>query len=225
MGSIQGRTVQFRRLIARNSDLLVAAGMAASAVYFFSGRFTTVRFDRERIEIQVEGQAIHVKGLYHYTNTSILPAVLNLRIPFPIDLDHSPPLGFALYESSAEGHALAELPAVERGEVAYLRLVFLPGEAKWIRLDYIQPTRVAEGRYLLTTTRAWGRPISQADFVLRLADHLTLASSNFPVHTIPADGTGKAYAFSRRNFYPDQDWIFTWTAAPVESARATGGQP
>ncbi len=168
---------------------------------------------------------VRVKGLYHYRNTSSLPAVLNLRIPFPVDRDHAPPVAFALYESSAEGNSLAELPVVERGEDAYLRLIFRPGEARWIRLDYTQPTRIARGRYLLTTTRVWGRPIARADFVLRLPGHLDLISSNFPVQPSASSNGGKAFAFSRTNFYPDQDWIFSWAAAPVESARAAGRQP
>jgi len=205
--------------------LLLAAGLAAGAIYFFSGKFTTVRFERERIEVQVDGQVIHVKGLYYYTNKSRLPAVLNLRIPFPIDPDHAPPVAFTLYESSAEGDALEELPAVERGEDAYLRLIFRPGEARWIRLDYTQPTRLASGRYLLTTTRAWRRPIHRADFALRLPSHARLTSSNYTLQAAGAEGKTKTYTFSRTDFYPEHDWEFSWAETGAELASAEGRQP
>lgn len=216
---------RFRGFVARNTDLFLAVGIAAGAVYFFSGYFTPVRFDRERIEVLVKRGQIHVRGLYHYANTSRLPAVLTLRVPFPVDSDHPQPERFALCDSSEDGREGAEIvPAVRAGDVSF-RLLFRPREVKWVRLDYVQPSRVNRGRYLLTTTKPWRRPIDRADFVLRLPEQLDLSSSNFPVQPSSSADNGKTFVFSRTDFYPDQDWIFAWAAASVESASATGRQP
>ena len=75
----------------RWSGVLGAGVLAALTIYFLGGRFTTVRFDRERIDVEVEEGLIHVHGLYHYQSTSRLPTLLTLATPFPVDADHPAP--------------------------------------------------------------------------------------------------------------------------------------
>ena len=194
----------------RTADLGLAAGLVAAGIYFFSGRFTTVRFDRERVEIQVERRHIEVTGLYHYTNDSWLPAVLTLRVPFPVDSDHPRPHTFSLAAADADGGVLADIVPVVSGADVRFRLIFWPGEGKWIRLDYAQRTGTPSGRYILTTTRAWRRPLGRGEYLLRLARNFQLVSSNYPVSATSAGDRWKAYIFSRTDFYPDRDWEFAW---------------
>jgi hypothetical protein len=214
-----------RCFLIRTGDYWIAGTLAALALYFFSGYFTTVRFDRERIEVDLDKGRIHVRGLYHYTNSSALPAALTLQVPFPVDRQHPEPDWYALYESTADGRTLASLAPSVRGSRVYFRLLFRPRESKWIRLDYEQRADSTEGCYLLTTTRAWRRPIRQADYVLHLAPDLELASSNYAVQPEPWVGKGRAYTFSKTNFYPDQDWVFSWTEPSMQTISARGGQP
>ena len=207
------------------TDLALAAALTAGGIYFFSGHFTPVRFDLERIEVRIESRQIHVTGLYRYSNSSWAPSVLTMKVPFPVDADHPEPKGFSLSQSDERGHAIAEIvPAVRGGDVSF-RQVFRPRESKWVRLDYVQQTRVDTARYILTTTQAWGRPITRADFVLYLPRDLNLASSSYPLRESATEGREKFFTFSRTDFYPDRDWVFTWAPTPVESASASGRQP
>ncbi len=208
-----------------NWDIRIAALLTGAAVYFFSGYFTTVRFDRERIEVQANRGRIQVRGLYHYANTSRLPAVLTLEVPFPVDRDHPQPEWFALYESGEDGRAGEEIVPVVRGKDVSFRLIFRPGEAKWIRLDYVQPSHVSRGRYLLTTTRPWRRPIGRADYVLRLPRDFNLRSSNYAVSPAPASGAWQAFTFSKTDFFPEQDWEFAWHESRAQAAMHPGGRP
>jgi hypothetical protein len=216
---------RFRGFVARNSDLFLATGIAAGAAYFLSGYFTPVRFDRERIEVQVTPGQIHVKGLYHYANTSRLPAILTLRVPFPVDRDHPRPDWFALCDSSEDGREGVEIGPVVRGGDVSFRLIFRPREEKWVRLEYLQPSHVARGRYLLTTTQPWRRPIGRADYVLRLPPDFTLLSSNYLVSPAPADGTWQAFTFTKTGFFPDHDWEFAWNHSRAEAALREGDLP
>ena len=199
--------------------------LAALTIYFLGGRFTTVRFDRERIDVEVEEGLIHVHGLYHYQNASRLPALLTLATPFPVDADHPAPEAFALTEVSEDGHALRELSLRGPQAAPRVRLLFRPREGKWILLDYWQPARIPEGRYILTTTRAWGRPIADASFRLRLPAGYHLSSSNYPVTEVPDSHPATTYTFSRTNFFPDQDWRFSWQRRQFVAARREGGAP
>lgn len=208
------------RRVSAGADVCLAVSLAAAGVYFFSGQFTPVHFDRERIAVQVEPGRLRVTGLYHYHNRSRLPAWLTLGIPFPIDQDHPAPDDFFLSEAGEDGRALAPLSSVRRGGEGQVRLFFRPGEAKWIRLDYSQASRVPAGRYLLTTTRAWRRPIAQASFALRLPPGFELVSSNYAVTPSPAKGALRTYTFTRTEFYPDKDWEFAWTEQRASVARS-----
>jgi len=213
------------RFVTRTSDVWLAVGVMALGIYFFSGYFSTVRFDRERIEVRVGRGEIQVQGLYHYTNASRLPAVLTLKVPFPADRDHPAPEAFSIYESDEEGRARVEILPVVRGADVRFRLTFRPREAKWIRVDYTQRTGVPNGRYLLTTTRAWRRPIERAEFVLRLPRDFELAFSNYPVGSSSEVGPWKAYFFSKTDFYPNRDWEFAWDKPRSRAAIQGGDRP
>ena len=210
---------------ARWNDVAGACVLAALALYFLSGRFTTVRFDRELIDVEVEEGLIHVQGLYHYQNASRLPALLTLATPFPVDKDHPAPDTFNLFEVDEARRVVKELELRGPHVAPTVRLLFLPRQAKWIQLDYWQITRVHEGRYLLTTTRAWGRPIAHACFRLQLPAGYHLNSSNYPVIEIPGARWPSAFTFSKTDFFPDQDWRFSWQEERLASASHVGGVP
>jgi hypothetical protein len=195
------------------------------AIYFFSGYFTPVRFDRERIEIRVQGGLIQVTGLYHYRNSSRLPTLLTLAVPFPIDAAHPAPVSVALAEAAEDGRPLGEIDPSRWGRGVRFRLTFQPGEAKWIRLDYAQPTRVANGRYLLTTTQAWRRPIGRAEYLLHLPGSSQLVSSSYALAPVPAAGPWRTYTFSKTSFLPTENWDFAWKEEPARANRHEGGQP
>jgi hypothetical protein len=211
-----------RAIREKNGDLCLAALLTLLGVYFFSGLFTPVRFERENIVVRAETDRIHVTGLYFYRNTSQLPAILMLGIPFPTDDQHPMPRHFSLAESDESGRISAELLPVVRGETVRLRLFFGPGEEKWIRLDYTQPTSVPRGRYLLTTTRAWRRPIAQASFRLTLPASLRLLTSSYALRPISGCAGAQDFEFTQTNFYPTQDWDFAWRAAGA-AVRVQGG--
>ena len=108
-----------------SADLWLAGGLIAAAVYFFSGYFTTVRFERERIEVQVGRGAVRVSGLYEYRNRSWLPAVLTLGVPFPVDQAHPAP-AFLLLTEAVQGGKPALIPYTSRGGEVRFRLFFRP---------------------------------------------------------------------------------------------------
>jgi hypothetical protein len=195
------------------------------AIYFFSGYFTPVRFDRERIEVRVESGLIQVTGLYHYRNSSRLPALLTLAVPFTIDTAHPAPVSVILAEAAEDGRPLGEIEPSRWGGDLRFRLIFRPGEAKWIRVDYAQPTRVANGRYLLTTTQAWRRPIGRAEYLLHLPGNSELVSSSYALARLPATGPGRAYSFSKTSFLPTEEWDFAWKEEPARAALRGGGEP
>lgn len=212
-----------RRDPASHFELWLVVGLVGVAVYFLSGQFTSVRFDRERIEIWAAPGQLQVTGLYHYQNESRLPAVLTLSVPFPVDAEHGPPSTFSLSEVGPVGTPREIAPAIRGGRASF-RLIFRPGEDKWVRLDYVQATRSQRGRYILTTTRAWRRSLERGQYVLHLRRGLTLSFSNYALDAAAPDEP-RTYFFSRTNFYPDRDWEFSWDEPGTGALVARGGGP
>lgn len=207
-----------RNFLRHNSDLLLALALICVAVYAGCDVFPQVRFDRERIDVWAVSQQIQVRGLYHYSNPSILPAFLSLGLPFPVDAEHPRPSIYSIATATEEGRIIDYIcPTERRGEVRF-RVPLLPRQEKWVRVDYLQGTSVPHGTYILVTTRQWRHPLDRGDYFLHLAPGLELASTNYQLDGT-ALGEKNAYSFAKVDFYPKEDWAFSWREiTPTASA-------
>ncbi len=199
----------------REMDILLAFVLALLAFYLGSNVFSPVRFDQERIEVRVADGQIQVRGLYHYRNRFPLPLSFSLGVPFPGDDAHPTPSIFSISEVLADGSTSKEIaPRSYHGDVVF-RLWFAPKQEKWIRVDYIQSALQSNGRYILLTTRKWNRPLDRGEYILHLYNGSKLAASNYPLQ-LEARGQQNQYSFVRSNFYPCEDWNFSWrTKTPL----------
>ena len=196
------------------SDLLLVGVLALFALYLGSNLFSPVRFDREKIEIWATDGQIQVRGLYHYRNRFPFPLTFSLGLPFPVDAAHPAPGAYSIAEITAGGADAQEIiPRNYRGDVVF-RLWFAPRQEKWIRVDYVQQFLRSEGRYILLTTRQWNRPLDFGEYILHLNDNSELAASNYELRTELGEQE-PSYSFQRRNFYPSEDWSFSWRTRPT----------
>ena len=190
-------------------DFLLVFALTILAFYFGSNVFSPVRFDQEKIEVWVAGGQIQVRGLYHYRNRFPLPLSFSLGLPFPVDDGHKPPSIFSVSEVLVDGSTFKEIaPRSYHGDVVF-RLWFAPKQEKWICVDYVQGALQPNGRYILQTTRKWNRPLELGEYILHLDNWSELAASNYSLR-LEQRGQQKQYSFGRSDFYPSQDWEFSW---------------
>jgi hypothetical protein len=199
--------------IASAREVCLGALLLAAAIFLFSGWFTPVRFDRERIDIWAAPGQIQVVGLYHYRNSAATPTLLTLGVPFPIDGGHPRPQTVLLEEIGPDAHQLRPIETRCVGDELRFRLFFRAHEEKRVRLMYVQAALSPHGTYILHTTRAWRRPLELGEYELHLSPLLRLEDSNYPVTASSAD----SYSFTRTDFYPDADWRFTWREVPART--------
>lgn len=177
----------------------------AAILPFAFGVIPTVNFTSERIDVHVYPDEILVDGYYFYKNPFPFPfpfpVVQGFSIPFPVDKDHPEP-----FEVNVERLTpIKEAIRIRRifGKTGF-EVYFSAREAAEIRVSYRQRAGGANGAYILTTTRPWGRPLENG--VYMLYPHGTvIASSNYPLN-IPGNAPGS----HKTSFMPEKDWRFTW---------------
>ena len=202
-------------------DPVLAFVLFLVACYFGSNVFTPVRFDREKIEVWVADGQIQVRGLYRYRNRFPLPLSFSLGLPFPIDAAHPAPSVFSIAEVTADGASLKDITPRNYHDGIVFRLWFAPQQEKWIRVDYVQSAFRPEGRYILMTTRKWNRPLDFGEYILHLPGGSELATSNYELQTKLGEQE-RRYSFWRSNFYPGEDWEFSWkTPVPLAASDRT----
>ncbi|MDM7913807.1 MAG: hypothetical protein QUU85_00875 [Candidatus Eisenbacteria bacterium] len=78
---------------------------------------------------------------------------------------------------------------------------------------YRQRTDAGYARYIVTTTRPWGRPLKRASFEVRLPPGAIPLEWSFPFEPLPggdAPGGETLYRYEARDFFPDRDIVVRW---------------
>jgi hypothetical protein len=84
-------------------------------------------------------------------------------------------------------------------------LRFGAGEEVQVTVQYRQRAPARDGRYLLTTTRPWRRPLEAAVYTLRGEDVARVWSNYGLERAAPG-----LWTFERTQFMPPADWRFSW---------------
>ncbi|MBX3465606.1 MAG: hypothetical protein KF878_01755 [Planctomycetes bacterium] len=179
----------------------LAVTAALAALPWALGAAPLVRFTRERIELHARPGALTVDGRYVYENPWPLPLVQGLDVPFAQGDGQAAPATVAAFVVDAGG---AETPLPVRWVLGRPRVsVTVPARgAVELRVRFEQVCAAGRGTYLLTTTRPWGRPLVEAEYLVR-TDRVRLVRSSLPLDA--GDRT------VRRDFLPEDDWRLEWS--------------
>jgi hypothetical protein len=192
---------------APRRDRLIGPGLGIAGLLlllpFLAGLVPIVRFPRERVDVVLSPGEIEVAGLYVYRNPWPFPVTQGFTIPLPVDPDHPTPTELSASRLGSD----RALPLPLRsflGEVGF-EIPFAAFQEVEVVVRYRQLARDGHGRYLLTTTWPWRRPLNYGLYTMRLRG-VTLLDSNYP---LAWDGQG-TLRFERTDFMPAQDWQFSW---------------
>jgi hypothetical protein len=186
--------------------LICLTVLLAASIVLVKPWYPIVRFDSEVIRVNVNSERITVDGLYRLYNPLPFPMTQWIFYPTPVGggLKPADRLSIELLPGGKERSTMVLHPEEKRGGEYYG--VKVPGRGiSEIRAVYSQLHNGTNGRYILTTTAGWGRPLRHAVFELTM-DSVELTSSNYPVAEL---GDGK-WTFERREFMPEMDWEFTF---------------
>lgn len=179
-------------------------GLAATLVFlpFVAGVLPIVHFVRERIDIAVYPEEVRVEALYVYRNPWPFPVAQGLSIPLPVDATHPMPTELTAIRvvPDAGPVPLHSILGQNRFE-----LRFRAHEEVQVVVQYRQLAPTRDARYLLLTTRPWGRPLDHAMYTVTPHD-VALTGSNYPLRSNAQGILG----FERTAFMPSDDWLLWW---------------
>lgn len=168
-----------------------------------------VAFESEIIRIFIEPDSLRVEGLYHLRGVGDRQRVVNLNYPYPEDSK----LGGArtdLLEARTDGPwiplGFSEMPD-DRGALWHVPIN--PGSPVTVRTVYRQQRLSNYARYIVTTTRAWTRPLKHARFEIYLPS--TVVPRKFSYDFQPGTGEfGPCWVYEEKDFWPHRDIWVSW---------------
>lgn len=195
---------------------LVPIGAAPARAGGPPGPELSVSFDSEWIRLSIAGDSLEVRGTYVLRCREKSGERISLFYPFPED---SLLGGARMISLSAriDGRELGGIPWMPSHGVPGVRWNTPPCTGDTLTLDtlYRQKLTTNYARYIVTTTKAWLRPLRLARFEVRLPAGAVPIDFSFPFEA-RGEPPDRFYTFEARDFLPDHDVIFRWKSDGTE---------
>jgi len=171
----------------------------------------SVTFDSEWIRLSIMGDSLEVRGTYYLRCRERTGGRISLFYPFPED---------SLLGGARMVSLRASVDGIDAGAVSWeksrgatgVRWLAPPCTGDTIAMEavYRQALTTTYARYIVTTTRAWQRPLRLARFEIRLPAGAVPVEFSFPFEA-RGDSAGRYYGFDAKDFLPDRDVVVRWT--------------
>ena len=167
-------------------------------------------FDSERIRLEIIDDSLEVRGTYVLLCRAPVMQPIPLFYPFPHDSLMGGARLISLFVRVGEG---APQPGhwEDLAEASGVRCWIPPCSADTVVAEAVYRQKIQTGyaRYILTSTRIWGRPLRRASFEIWLPPGAIPIDFSFPFERRDAGGE-ISYVYEAQDFLPDHDIIVRW---------------
>jgi hypothetical protein len=189
-------------LLSLASHVMAGEGRAGDRL-----SYGAVLFVKETIAVSIlADDALQVRGTYWFGTADSSMSETRLYYPFPADTFSDYP--FFIDISDASSSKAITFAKQEQG--VSFPIAVKPGDTASVTVLYRQKVRNREGRYILTTTENWGRPLVDSRYSIGVPATLTLAYMSYECDSISRTGKFLVYSFFKKRFMPDRDLCFRW---------------
>ena len=166
-----------------------------------------LRFAAENIDVTLyPPDTVEVTGEYFFTSSDGLACKQRVIYPFPADTAAEVPCSVTVRKGDPPQNVSFNL--IDDG-ISFG--VEVPEEdTVAMTVTYRQCFRNKTGRYILSTTTFWGRPLSDSRYSLRVPVNTTLKYLSYECDTVYVKGTNRIYSFFKTRFLPERDLVFIW---------------
>jgi len=165
-------------------------------------------FVREEIvfELRADGN-VEVKAKYWIKNKKNEDHELNFSYPFPKDPYLKPPEYVAA--RTVYGDSIVEIKPGFAADHWLLNTTLRAGQTPVIEVCYQQKTIESTFKYMLTSTKSWGRALKEANFIIRLPKEYVLTYCSY-VYAQREEDDFNSYEIYQTDFIPKQELVFSW---------------
>lgn len=169
-----------------------------------------VRMAEEYVEIELAPGRVKVSATYAFRNDTRRDAVLSLGYPFGEGRGVGAPEEVAL--SDGLGNAI---PFAWKGDRITFNVAVPRKNYAQVYVAYEQPLDGTAFTYLLAKDRFWNLRGADTTFVVTAPAALGRVSSVYSIKKVAEEGGVVRYEYSRKRFYPQDNFNLTWENAAV----------
>lgn len=164
-------------------------------------------FDRELIEIKVTPGNCKLTGIYFMiSDPGNQQSQILLKYPFPVSDSQPFPTNITVTNMASD----TPIQYRENPEDIFFAIPIAPGKTSCFQVNCLQPVQENRFEYILTTTLAWHRPLTKADFQITIPKELELVSISLEYDSVKTIESQKIYYITKRNFMPRKNLILKW---------------
>jgi hypothetical protein len=147
-----------------------------------------------------------LRGEYHFMNPS--EKALRTRLFYPFPVSKQLPFPDMIEFLSMDTGTHLPIMGAEKG-VSFVLPMDAVSETS-IHVEYWQTAEHNFFKYILTSTRNWGRSLEWANYEIHVPEHLKLEYCSLDIDTSWVEIEEKVYLISREKFLPVNDLIIRW---------------
>lgn len=181
--------------------LLLFSGLISS---LFAGE---LNFFREDLNFFLKDSVFTVDGNYYFKPLEGKEFKTMLYYPLPTGLNKGKILSSAVFDLNS-GKAVEISGVSDKG--FFFPVTAAADSAGRYKIIYSQIFKSKSAEYILTTTNAWGRPLSEVNYTLTTDSAIVIDSFSFPPDRALKLADKKVYSWQKFNFLPDKDFIIKW---------------
>jgi hypothetical protein len=167
-------------------------------------------FIKENIALSLlSSDTVQVKGNYFFGSIDSLVSRAPLYYPFPIDSFSA----FPYFIDVRDARTLKKIAFEKQEQGIAFSVDVKAGDTTEMSIMYSQTVSNCRGRYILTTTGNWGRPLIDSRYSISVPKTLTLSYMSYECDSVTASGKRLVYCFFKKQFMPDRDLSFIWMSA------------
>ena len=164
-------------------------------------------FQKEAITATVTAcDTLEIRGVYFFVNSDTSTMSTVIYYPLPVDSVFDYPHYIMVTDLSNKRN----VEYMKKKEGVTWKQVISPRSTDSVLVVYRQKTRKAKGRYILTTTRNWKRPLERADFTVIIPSDITLTYWSLQSDSVSMRNGTITYHSFQKNFFPDRDMLLEW---------------
>lgn len=157
-------------------------------------------FYREALNFSLDTEKFTVSGMYFLRNYADSDRETRLFYPYIYETDFIDTLSIYNCNSGVFEEA-------QKGKKGHWLPVKVPAsDSVVLHIKYSHSLPKDSVTYILLSTKAWGKPFEQADYVLRVDKGIEVQKLFLPPDTVYVDSNYHYYQWQRKNFMPASDF-------------------